>query len=114
MDTTTVMLQKGTEVLIEKFDSVENPEHETPPWKEHKEGESNPESSLPENYKAKGTLAERIKKGAPIYMFRTERNETKQAGLFRTSPVQTIEEKGESVIAKTMNSAYRITEQEQN
>ena len=107
-------VKKGTEVLIEKFDSVEDPEHETPPWEEHNEGRSNPGSSLPEDYQAKGILAERIKKGAPIYMFRTERNDTKQAGLFRTSPVQTIEEKSEFVIAKTMNSVYRITEVGEN
>ena len=102
--------EEGTRVLIQKFDSAENPEHETPPWEEHDEGSSNPGSSLPEDYKAKGTLAERVKKGAPIYMLRTERNETKQMGLFRTSPVQTIKERGDQVIAKTMNSVYRITE----
>ena len=106
--------EEGTKVLIQKFGSVEDPEHETPLWEEHDEGSSNPGSSLPEEYKAKGTLAERVKKGAPIYILRTERNGTKQMGLFRTSPVQTIEERGDQVIAKTMNSVYRITEVGEN
>jgi len=101
------MISYGDEVTVQKIGVVDDPKAETPDWEDYREGELNA-SSVPVEYEVQGSLVSPVEEGEPIVLYRTQRNGTEAAGIFRTSEVQSLEETQDHVIAKTQNSIYRI------
>lgn len=102
------MFNRGTNVSVVKVDTSENPEHETPDWEDHEHGSVNPRQSLPIEYSVEGSLIFAISEGSPMVIRRHKRNGEEISGFMETSPIQSLEEREESVVVETMNSVYYV------
>lgn len=79
-------------------------------WKDYVPGEDNPDKSLPIEYWIKGALVKEPVVGESIFVTRTERNGVQCIGLFASSPIVEISQKGNLRYIETKNSLYLLEE----
>jgi hypothetical protein len=91
-------------VKITKIAESSSPKYPTSDKETYVYGKENKTVSPPIDYWIIGELASPIVVGASIFVYRSERNGVKCAGIFKTSPISKIEEG----IAETANSKYQI------
>ena len=96
-------------IKLEKIAPSDDPDFPSEDWESHNEGTFN-YGSLPVDYTLKGTHDSEIEEGRSIVVFRSERNGTRVPGVTTTSAVQSVEDHGDFIIAKTQNSIYKITD----
>jgi hypothetical protein len=89
-------------VKITKIKAREDACSRTPDWKEYELGKINGNMSIPIDYYLEGYLKREVQVGLPVVVDRITRNGEKVSGLFVTSTVTEITEKG----FRTLNSEY--------
>jgi hypothetical protein len=91
-------------VRITKIAKADNALYDAPPIHDYVMGEDNGAVSLPIEYWLEGFINEKPTVGEGLVVSRTSRNGVEVSGIFTTSEITEITDKG----FKTLNSVYKL------